>query len=66
MRIRKCFALFPGTIHVRVGDGGVSGRRGQVGCRCRHLCGVEGGRVTEVSDVDLHCHPEEANLQVRR
>jgi hypothetical protein len=52
------------TIHGRVGDGGVAGRRGQA-CRCRRLCGVESGEVTEVSDAGLHpgC-PEEVNLRV--
>lgn len=68
MGIRKCFALSQDvmTIHGRVGDGGVAGRRGQA-CHCRHLCGVESGGVTEVSDAGLHPgRPEEVNLEVCR
>jgi len=53
------------TIHERVGDGGVAGRREQAGCRCCLLCGVEGGEMTEVSDAGLHPgRPEEVNLLV--
>jgi hypothetical protein len=51
-------------IHGRVGDGGVAGREQE---RCRCLCGVERGEMTEVSDAGSYPHrPEEANLAVCR
>ena len=67
MVIRKWFALSQDvmTIHGRVGDGGVAGRRGQA-CH-RHLCGVESGEVTEVLDAGLHPdRPEEVNFEMCR
>jgi hypothetical protein len=55
------------TIHGRVGDGDVAGRRGQARIRCHRLCGVESEEVTEVSDAGLHPgRPEEVTLVVCR
>jgi len=50
------------TIHGRVDDGGVAGRCGQALRRCRRLCGVESGQMTEVSDAGLDPSGPEVNL----